>query len=320
MAIGRLIARRLLLAVLTVWLASLLVFVALQALPGNLAAQILGQNATPRAVAALDARLHLNQPAWHRYLSWLAGAVRGDFGTSLATGQPAAAMVGHAVRNTALLAVIVIVCGITLSLVLGVAAALARDRWPDLLISGVSLAGMSLPEFTVATLLVLLFSIRFAVFPAVVTAGPDASLSQLLPSVWLPAAALTIVMAAYIVRMMRTSVIDVLASEYVTMARLKGLPARRVLLQHALPSALLPTLNVIAINIAWLVGGVVVVENVFNYPGLGTLMLQAVHNRDLPVLQLIAVVGSLVYTTVNLLADLAALALNPRLRTARAAA
>jgi peptide/nickel transport system permease protein len=318
--IVRLLARRLLLAALTVWLASLLVFVALQALPGNLATQILGQNATPQAVAALDARLHLDRPAWQRYLSWLGGALHGDFGTSLATGQPAATMVGHALRNTSLLALIVIVCGVTLSLVFGVVAALFRDRWPDLLISGVSLAGMSVPEFTVATLLVLLFSIRFAVFPAVVIAGPSATLGQLLPDLWLPAAALTIVMAAYIVRMMRTSVIDVLASEYVTMARLKGLPAHRVLLRHALPSALLPTLNVIAINVAWLVGGVVVVENVFNYPGLGTLMLQAVHNRDLPVLQLIAVTGSLVYTAVNLLADLGALALNPRLRTAQAAA
>lgn len=316
----RLLARRLLLAALTVWLASLLVFVALQALPGNLATQILGQNATPRAVAALDAQLHLDRPAWQRYLSWLGGASRGDFGTSLATGQPAASVVGHALRNTSLLALIVIVCGVTLSLVFGVVAALFRDRWPDLLISGVSLAGMSVPEFTVATLLVLLFSIRFAVFPAVVIAGPSATLGQLLPDLWLPAAALTIVMAAYIVRMMRTSVIDVLASEFVTMARLKGLPAHRVLLRHALPSALLPTLNVIAINVAWLVGGVVVVENVFNYPGLGTLMLQAVHNRDLPVLQLIAVTGSVVYATVNLLADLGALALNPRLRTARAAA
>jgi peptide/nickel transport system permease protein len=315
----RLLARRLLLAVLTVWLASLLVFVALQALPGNLATQILGQNATPQAVAALDAQLHLDRPAWQRYLSWLGGALHGDFGRSLATGQPAATVVGHALRNTALLALIVIVCGVTLSLVFGVVAATFRDRWPDLLISGVSLAGMSVPEFTVATLLVLLFSIRFAVFPAVVIAGPSATLGQLLPDLWLPAAALTIVMAAYIVRMMRTSVIDVLASEYVTMARLKGLPARRVLLRHALPSALLPTLNVIAINVAWLVGGVVVVENVFNYPGLGTLMLQAVHNRDLPVLQLIAVTGSVVYAAVNLLADLGALALNPRLRTAQAA-
>lgn len=318
--VARLLARRLLLAVLTVWLASLLVFVALQALPGNLATQILGQNATPQAVAALDARLHLDRPAWQRYLSWLGGALHGDFGTSLATGQPAATMVGHALRNTSLLALIVIVGGVTLSLVCGVVAALFRDRWPDLLISGVSLAGMSVPEFTVATLLVLLFSIRFAVFPAVVTAGPSATLGQLLPDLWLPAAALTIVMAAYIVRMTRTSVIDVLASEYVTMARLRGLPAHRVLLRHALPSALLPSLNVIAINVAWLVGGVVVVENVFNYPGLGTLMLQAVHNRDLPVLQLIAVTGSVVYTAVNLLADLGALALNPRLRTARAAA
>jgi peptide/nickel transport system permease protein len=178
-----------------------------------------------------------------------------------------------------------------------------------------SLLGMSVPEVTVATLLVLVFSVRFALFPAVVTDGPSASLASLLPVVWLPAAALIIVMAAYIVRMMRTSVIDVMASEYVTLARLKGMPPSRVLLHHALPSALLPTLNVIAINIAWLIGGVVVVENVFNYPGIGTLMLEAVHNRDLPLLQFIAVLGAAVYVTCNLLADLVAMALNPRLRT-----
>lgn len=313
--LGRLLARRLLLAVLTVWLASLFVFLALQALPGNLATQILGQNATPSAVAQLNAQLHLNKPAPQRYLDWLLGALHGDFGRSLVSSQSVASTVGQSLRNTALLAAIVIAAGITLSLLLGVLAAMTRDRWPDYVISVSSLVGMSVPEFTVATLLVLLFSIRFAWFPAVVTAGPTASLSSLVSAVWLPAAALTIVMAAYIVRMMRTSVIDVLQSDYVTQARMKGMSDTRVLVHHAMPSALLPTLNVIAINIAWLVGGVVVVENVFNYPGLGTLMLQAVHDRDLPVLQMIAVIGALVYVVANLLADLAAIALNPRLRT-----
>ena len=184
-----------------------------------------------------------------------------------------------------------------------------------LAISGLSLLGMSVPEFTVATLLVLAFAIRLNWFPAVVTAGPTATVGELLPAVWLPAAALTAVMAAYIIRMMRTSVIDVMSAEYVTLARVRGLSSARVLFRHALPNALLPTLNVIAINIAWLVGGVVVVESVFNYPGIGTLMIQAVHNRDLPVLQFIAVFGALTFVVCNLLADLAALWLNPRLRT-----
>lgn len=308
-------ARRLALALLTIVLATVLVFVALQALPGNLATQILGKDATPDAVAQLTAQLHLDRPGWLRYLTWLGGAVHGDFGTSLATQQRVVSLAGDYLRNTAVLAGITIVVGITLAVILGVVAGLTRDRLPDVLISGLSLIAMSVPEFTLATLLVLVFAVKLAWFPAVVTDGPDASLGTILHNVPLPAAALSIVMAAYIVRMMRTSVIDVMASEYVAMATLRGLPRRRVLLHHALPNAPLPALNVIAINIAWLVGGVVVVEAVFNYPGIGTLMLTAVHNRDVPVLQYIAVIGALVYVVSNLLADLAATALNPRLRT-----
>lgn len=301
-------------AVLTVLLASILIFGTLQALPGDVATQILGKDATPQAVAQLSAQLHLNQPAWQRYGSWLWGALHGDFGTSLATQQPVLHLVGVHLVNTLLLAVPVVIVGVALSLVLGVVAGMTRDRWPDLLISAVSLLGMSMPEYTVATLLVLAFAVMIPLFPAVVTAGDSASIAELLPNIWLPAAALTIVMAAYIIRMMRTSVIDVYAGEFATTARLKGLSGGRILIHHVLPSALLPTLNVIAINIAWLVGGVVVVENVFNYPGLGTLMLQAVRDRDLPILQLIAVIGALCYVLCNLAADLAAVALNPRLR------
>ncbi|QNK81828.1 ABC transporter permease [Nakamurella sp. PAMC28650] len=313
--LGKLMARRLALALLTIVLATVLVFVALQALPGNLATQILGKDAPPDAVAQLTAQLHLDRPGWLRYLTWLGGAVHGDFGTSLATQQRVVSLAGDYLRNTAVLAGITIVVGITLAVILGVVAGLTRDRLPDVLISGLSLIAMSVPEFTLATLLVLVCAVKLAWFPAVVTDGPDASLGTILHNVPLPAAALSIVMAAYIVRMMRTSVIDVMASEYVAMATLRGLPRRRVLLHHALPNALLPALNVIAINIAWLVGGVVVVEAVFNYPGIGTLMLTAVHNRDVPVLQYIAVIGALVYVVSNLLADLAATALNPRLRT-----
>lgn len=311
----KVIIRRFGYAVLTVFLATLLVFVALQALPGNVATQILGQNATPSAVATLSRQLHLDQPGWQRYLGWLGGALHGDFGTSLVSQQSVLDMAGGALRNTGLLAAVVVVVGITVSLLLGVVAGLFRDRWPDLVISGVSLVGMSVPEFTTATVLVLVFSVGLHWFPAVVTGGSAAPVSDLVRILPLPAAALTIVMAAYIIRMTRTSVIDVNTSEYVTMARVRGLSSTRVLVRHVLPNALLPTLNIIAINVAWLVGGVVVVETIFNYPGIGTLMLDSVRARDLPVLQFIAVVGAITFVVCNLLADLAATWLNPRLRT-----
>ncbi|MER5516844.1 MULTISPECIES: ABC transporter permease [unclassified Streptomyces] len=307
--------RRLASAVGTLFLSSVLVFLAVQALPGDVATQILGKDATPDAVAALRDQLGLDRPAWERYLDWVGGALHGDFGTSLVSGKGVGGEVAQYLGNSALIALVTIVFAVTGSLVLGILAGLYRDRWPDHLISTVSLVGMSVPEFVVATVLVLCFSVALPWFPAVVLYGPEASVGQLLPAVWLPALALAVVMAAYIVRMARTSVIDVLAGEYVTTARLKGLSTWRVVTRHALPSALLPTLHVIALNVAWLAGGVAVVENVFNYPGIGKLMLSSVQNRDLPVIQAIALVSAVIYVVCNLAADLGAMALNPRLRT-----
>jgi len=309
------IVRRVMLAVVTVLIASALIFAALLALPGDIARQILGRDATPQAVADLTARLHLDQPAWQRYFDWLAGALHGDFGTSLVSGLPVTEVVFTYLRNSGLIAGIVIVFGIALSLVLGVIAGLKRGTPADTVISLGGLLGMSIPEYTIATLLVMAFSIAIPIFPAVVTAGPDATVAQLLPAVWLPVITLTTVMAAYIIRMTRSSVIDVMASEFVTTAQLKGLPTSRIVFKHVLPSAMLPVLNVIAINIAWLVGGVVVVEAVFNYPGLGTLMIESVSRRDIPMLQLIGVIGAVTYAVCNLAADLAGIAFNPRLRT-----
>ncbi|MGW7542632.1 ABC transporter permease [Streptomyces sp. NPDC054770] len=309
------VARRVAAAIGTLFLSSVLVFLALQALPGDVATQILGKDATPDAVAALRKQLGLDQPAWERYFDWIKGALHGDFGTSLVSGKPVGGEVAQYLANSALIALVTILFAVTGSLVLGILAGLYRDRWADHLISTVSLVGMSVPEFVVATVLVLCFSVALPWFPAVVLYGPDASVGQLMPAVWLPALALAIVMAAYIVRMARTSVIDVMASEYVTTARLKGLSTWRVVTRHALPSALLPTLHVIALNVAWLVGGVAVVENVFNYPGIGKLMLTSVQNRDLPVVQAVALISAVVYVVCNLAADLGAMALNPKLRT-----
>lgn len=309
------LARRIAAALGTLLLASVLVFLAVQALPGDVATQVLGKDATPDAVATLRGQLGLDRPAWERYADWVGGTLHGDFGTSLVSGKAVGSEVSMYLGNSALIALTTILFAVTGSIVLGVLAGLYRDRWPDHVISTVSLVGMSVPEFVVATVLVLCFSIALPWFPAVVLYGPEASVGQLLPAVWLPALALATVMAAYIVRMARTSVIDVMASEYVTTARLKGLSTWRVVTRHALPGALLPTLHVIALNVAWLAGGVAVVENVFNYPGIGKLMLTSVQNRDLPVIQAIALVSAVVYVACNLAADLGAMALNPKLRT-----
>ncbi|RPE83341.1 peptide/nickel transport system permease protein [Curtobacterium sp. PhB137] len=309
------VLRRVGIAVLTVVLASLFVFLAVQALPGDVAQQLLGQNATPDAVKQLRETLGLDQNVWLRYLQWLGGAVHGDFGTSLVSGEPVAPTLFTAFRNSMLIAVPAMLVGVTVSLTLGVLAGVRRGRPSDKVISIVSLVVMSVPEFMVATVLVLLFAIGLPVFPAVVLRGSDATVGELLPTIWLPIIVLTLAMAAYIVRTARSSTIDVMASEFVTTAELKGLTMRRVVWKHGVPSALLPTLNVVALNVAWLLGGVVVVENVFNYPGMGKLMLESVFNRDLPTIEAIALLSAVIYVVCNLAADLVALALDPKLRT-----
>jgi peptide/nickel transport system permease protein len=314
-----LVARRVGTALLTVLLASFLVFFAVQALPGDVAQQLLGQDATPDAVAALRETLGLDQNVWARYGQWLLGASHGDFGVSLVSGAPVGPDLLIAFRNSMLIAVPAMLVGVTLSLTLGVIAGVRRGRPSDHAISLISLIVMSVPEFMVATILVLLFAVAIPVFPAVVLRGDSATIAELLPAVWLPVIVLTLAMAAYIVRTARSSTIDVMASEFVTTAELKGLTTRQVVWRHAVPSALLPTLNVVALNVAWLLGGVVVVENVFNYPGMGKLMLESVFTRDLPTIQAIAVVSALVYVVCNLAADLIALVLDPRLRTRRKA-
>lgn len=309
------VGRRVLIALLTIVLASLFVFLAMQALPGDVARQLLGQDATPEAVAALRETLGLDRDVWSRYADWLLGAVRGDFGVSLVSGAPVGPDLLTAFGNSLLIAVPAVLVGITVALLLGVIAGVRRGRAADTAISMTALVLMSVPEFMMATVLVLVFAIAFPVLPAVVLRGPEATPVELLPSVVLPAVVLTLAMAAYVVRSMRSSTIDVMSREFVVTAELKGLTPLQVVRRHALPSALLPVLDVVALNVAWLLGGVVVVENVFNYPGMGKLMIESVHNRDLPMIEAIAVVSAAVYVLCNLAADMTALALDPRLRT-----
>jgi len=311
-----LIVQRVLLSLVTLLIVSVVIFWATEVLPGDVATAILGREASPRSLERLREELGLDRPAFERYVDWLAGALRWDFGTSLARqDQAVSELMGVRMRNTFALAGLAALIGLPLALALGVVAGLTRDRLPDLLVSTLALIGQSLPEFVVGSLLILIFAVQLAIFPAVTLVNADAPLAEIVPSMVLPVATLVIVMVAYIQRMVRSSMIDALASEYVQMATLKGVPRRRVVLRHALPNALLPTINAVALTVAWLIGGVAVVETVFNSPGIGRLLVTAVGDRDLPLVQALGLLGATIYITINLAADLLTLALNPRLRT-----
>ncbi|TEU19225.1 MAG: ABC transporter permease [Anaerolineales bacterium] len=313
----RFIARRLLLSVVTLFIVSLVVFVGVELLPGDLASAFLGREATPTRLESLRVELGLDRPALERYLNWLGDAIQGDLGMSLARKEPIAELIGLRLRNTLLLGLTAGLLGLPLALVLGIIAGLTRDRKPDLWISTVALVLMTLPEFVTATFLILLFAITWSIFPAVTIVPADAPIKEMLPNIVLPVVALAFVMVAHNLRMVRTNVIDVMASEYVQMATLKGVPRARVVLRHALPNALLPTINLVALYIAWLVSGVVIIEQVFNYPGIGTMMIQAVHDRDIPLVQGVVLVIAGAYVVLNLGADMLTMVLNPRLRSMR---
>lgn len=314
---GRLFLQRLLLALFVLVLVSLIVFVMVELLPGDAATAYLGREATPEGLERLRVTLGLDRPAPERFLTWTGGLVRGDLGVSLARGEPINSFLWMRLRNSLVLGLTAALVGFPLAIGLGIIAGLTRDRLPDLLISTLSLIGMSLPEFVTATLLIYLFSIQWRLFPAVVLVNPDAPLTDLLPNIVLPILTLLIVLTAYILRVVRTSIIEVMRSDYIRVARMKGLTRFWIVLRHALPNALLPTLTIAALTIAWLIGGLFVIEAVFNYPGVGTLLLTAIHDRDLPLVQSIAMVMAVIYVLANLGADLLTLVLNPRLRSPR---
>ena len=314
----RLIARRLFLAFLTLILVSIIVFLSVEALPGDMATAYLGRDATPESLALLREEFGLNEPMLTRYLEWFGGAITGDLGQSLVRRESVNEIIGFRLRNTIVLAVASSIVGVPLAIFLGVFTGLVRDRWPDLTISTIAIAGMTLPEFVTGTILVFIFAINLKWFPAITAVSTDAPISELLPNIVLPIITLTLVMVAHILRLVRTSMIDVMISDYVNMARLKGVPAWRIVFRHALPNAMLPTINIVALTIAWLLGGVVIIESVFNYPGIGTLMINGISDRDLALVQGIAIILAAIYILVNLAADLMTLVLNPRLRTTMA--
>jgi peptide/nickel transport system permease protein len=310
------LARRIALVLLTLWLVSLGVFVVSELLPGDVAVFILGQQATPENLAVLRTQLGLNQPAPLRYLTWLSGFLRGDWGRSLALQIPIADLVLSRAANSLVLAGLALIVTVPISVGLGLVAALRHGRAVDRAISLIGLSGLALPEFVSGVLLIVLFSLTLHIAPAAAQIPTGANPLSVLPALVLPALTLAVTLFAYISRMTRASAIDVLASDYVRTAVLKGLPMSTVIVRHVLRNALLPTVTVIGAQIGWLVGGLVVVEHLFGYPGLGDLLLFAALNKDIPLLEACVMIVASVYMLSNLAAEVLFGVLNPRIRYA----
>jgi peptide/nickel transport system permease protein len=325
----RLLLIRLAGAVATLLAVSAIVFGATEVLPGDVAAAVLGREATPESLSLLRKNLHLEDPAYDRYGRWLWHMVQGDPGISLAAssfiltngnessikGVPVTTVIGHRLKNTAILTLVTTLLMIPLSVLFGVWSAIRRDRLADRTIATVTLVLISFPEFVTATLLVLLFSLIWPVLPAVSLIDPARSVFSQVSVLVLPVLALLAAILAQTTRMVRASMLQVLQSEYVQAARLKGIPERRVLRRYVVPNALGPTIQVFAVNVAWLVGGIIIVETVFQFPGLGAGLVDAVSKRDIPTVQAISLLIAVAYITINLVADVVTVLLNPKLRT-----
>src|SRR5581483_7345706 len=311
------ILRRILLGLLTLFFVSIVVFAATQALPGDAARAFLGRNATPQSLAALREQLHLNEPVLSQYFHWLGGFLRGDLGKSLTGSQePVTSLIGPRIKNSAFLMLIAAAISVPLSIALGSVAARRRDRVFDHATSVVLLVLAALPEFVTAIVLVVLLGTSvFHVLPPVSLIPPNGSPWNYPKELVLPVLALVLAVTPYIARIMRASMIEVLESDYVEMARLKGMREQTVLWRHALPNGIAPAIQVIALSLAYLAGGIVVVEFVFAYPGIGSAFVGAVSNRDLPTVQALGILIAAAYVVLNVAADVATILVSPRLRT-----
>lgn len=313
----RLLIRRVLLATVTIAIAVTIVFLAVEALPGDACTAFLGRAAQGNRLLICQEEFGLTRPMAERFFEWVGAALHGDLGQSMARKDTVAELLGIRLRNTALLGLSACAVGIPLAIILGVIAGLWRDRPLDIGLSTFAILIMTIPEFVTGTVLILIFATWLKWLPGIVVTRPTAPLGDFLGDIILPAIALAGIMTAHIMRMVRTCVIDVMASEYVKMARLKGVPYATMIRRHVVPNALVPTINLIALTVAWMLSGVVVIEVVFNYPGIGRLIVDAISDRDMPLVQGIALVLAAIYVGLNLAADIATLLLNPRLRTLR---
>jgi peptide/nickel transport system permease protein len=306
------------LGLLTLLIVSIVVFAATQVLPGNAAYAVLGHYATEARVRTVEAQLHLNRPAVVQYWDWLTGVLTGHFGTSLADGVPVSSLVGPRIANSAVLVLLSGAIGTAIAVILGSIAAVRRGGIFDEVSSVIALAITSLPEFVVAVGLIIIFAANLShMLPAVSVIPPGVAPWREPSMLVLPVAALVIAIVPYIFRMVRASMIEALESDYVEMAQLKGVPMWRIVLSHALPNAIAPTIQVIGLSFLYLAGGIVIVEDIFDYPGIGQGLVNAVTDRDIPVIQLTVILLGAFYVVVNIVCDIVALVATPRRRIPR---
>ncbi|WP_197975587.1 ABC transporter permease [Rhizobium sp. CFBP 8762] len=312
-----LLFKRLFAGLLLLWAVSVLIFAGTQILPGDVATAMLGQQATPQAVAKIRADLGLEKPAPVRYAQWLGNAVQGDFGRSYSNRQDIAKSIAPRLKNTLFLAAMAAVIAVPLALGLGILSVLYAGTWVDRTVGLVTLSAISLPEFFAGYLLIAYFSISHFWLPSSATVSDSMPLAQRLIVMALPCMTLVLAVVGHMMRMTRAALLNVMASPYIETAILKGLPARRVVWKHALPNALSPIISVVSLNLAYLIVGVVVVEVIFVYPGMGQYLVDHVSKRDVPVVQAAGLIFAAVYIGLNIVADLLAILANPRLRHPR---
>jgi len=310
----KLLIQRIALGLLLLWAASVLIFVGTEILPGDVARVILGQGATEQAVANLRAQMGLDRPATVRYFEWLFNALQGDFGVALSNRRDIASSISGRLGNTMFLAAVAAAISVPLAIFLGLLAVRFRDRWPDRLISGATLTAISLPEFLLGYILMYVLGVKLGWFPTVSMINPQMTFWQKLNAVALPAMVLTLVVLAHMMRMTRAAILNVMQSAYIETAELKGLSRFTVIFRHAMPNAIAPIVNVVMLNLAYLVVGVVVIEVVFVYPGMGQYLVDHVTKRDVPVVQACGLIFAAVYIGLNLVADVISILSNPRLR------
>ncbi|OAB55079.1 ABC transporter permease [Phormidium willei BDU 130791] len=309
-----LVSQRIALGLALLLAASVLIFAGTQLLPGDVAETILGQGATPQAVENLRRDLGLNEPALARYVDWLSGVLVGDLGTALTNGQDIAQAMSVRLGNTLFLAFWAAVIAVPLAVLLGLLAVRFHDRWPDRLISAVTLSSVSIPEFLIGYVLMYLVAVKLGWFSSVAIVNEQMTLLERLSAIALPVATLTLVVTAHMMRMTRAAILNVMQSAYVETAELKGLSSFAVIARHALPNAIAPIVNVVVVNLGYLVVGVVVIEVVFVYPGMGQYLVDHVSKRDVPVVQAGGLVFAALYIGLNMIADIVAILANPRLR------
>ena len=309
-----LVAKRLGLGLVILLIISVIIFFMVELLPGDIAEAVLGQGATEENLKAMREQMGLNKPAIVRYLEWLSGAVMFDFGSSIVTQAPVISVIGERFMNTLFLAAYAAVIAVPFAIVLGVIVALLRNSIFDRVANVLTLTSISSPEFFLGYILILYFSVKWGMFPAIASLSDGMSFGELLQRTFLPALTLVLVVVAHMMRMTRAAIINLLASPYIEMARLKGAPPWKVIVKHALPNAWAPIINVVALNLAYLITGVVLVEVVFVYPGVGQALVDAVSKRDFPVVQACCLIFAATFILLNLAADVGAILTNPRLR------